>query len=291
MQTRRELAKAALYAPLAAAWARNAAAKTIDSKINGVMIGAQSYSFRDRPLDAAIQAYVDCGLGYAELWQGHLEPKGKEEAKKWRTSAPAAIFKEVRRKFDNAGVKLVAFNYSFRDEYTDAEIDHGFKMTQWMGLNKITASSNVDVAKRVSPYADKYKIYVGFHNHASMKPNEFSTPKDFAEALKGNSKYLRINLDIGHATAAGWDPVQYLSEHHDKIVTLHLKDRSANHDGKQGENLPWGEGTTKISAVLLLLKQKKWQIPANIEYEYGRPGMDTIAEVKKCYDYCKKVLA
>jgi sugar phosphate isomerase/epimerase len=291
MQTRRELAKALLCAPLATAWAANAAAKTINSKIDGVMIGAQSYSFRDRPLDAAIQACVDCGLGYCELWQGHLEPQGQAEAKKWRLSAPSSFFRGVRQKFDNAGVKLVAWNYSFRDDYSDAEINRGFRMAQWMGLNKITASSNVDMAKRISPYADKFKVYVGFHNHASMAPNEFSTPKDFEEALKGNSKYLRINLDIGHATAAGWDPVDYLAEHHDKVLTLHLKDRSPNSNGKEGENLPWGEGTTKISAVLLLLKEKGWPIPANIEYEYGRPGMNTIAEVKKCYDYCKKVLA
>jgi hypothetical protein len=28
-----------------------------------------------------------------------------------------------------------------------------------------------------------------------------------------------------------------------------------------------------------------------IEYEYGKPGMDTVAEVKKCFDYCKAALA
>ncbi len=289
MQTRRDLAKALFAGPLAAALAKPAAAKMIDSKINGVMIGAQSYSFRDRSLDAAIQAYVDCGLGYAELFQGHLEPRDPEEAKKWRTSAPESLFKEVRQKFDKkAGVKLVAFNYSFRDSFSDDEIDRGFKMTKWMGLDKITASSNVSTAKRIDPYAKKYKVYVGFHNHASMKPNEFSTPADFEEALKGGSKYLCINLDIGHATAAGWDPVEYLKQHHDKIVTVHLKDRARNQDGQQGANLPWGEGATNIKGVLLALKDGKWPIPANIEYEYK--GTDSVAEVKKCYEYCKQVL-
>ena len=41
--------------------------------------------------------------------------------------------------------------------------------------------------------------------------------------------------------------------------------------------------------VLQLLKQKKWDIPANIEYEYM--GEDAVAEVAKCYEYCKKALA
>jgi len=43
--------------------------------------------------------------------------------------------------------------------------------------------------------------------------------------------------------------------------------------------------------VLLLLKEKKYPIPANIEYEYGEPGMDTVAEVRKCFDYCKACLS
>ena len=32
----------------------------------------------------------------------------------------------------------------------------------------------------------------------------------------------------------------------------------------------------------------QWNIPANIEYAYK--GADTVAEVKKCYAYCKSVL-
>ena len=47
----------------------------IDSKIKGVQIGAQSYSFRDRPLEGAIQGLAEVGLGSVELWQGHLEPR------------------------------------------------------------------------------------------------------------------------------------------------------------------------------------------------------------------------
>jgi len=291
MKTRRDLARALFVAPLASAVARNAPAKTIDSKIDGVMIGAQSYSFRDRPLDACIQAYVECGLGYCELWQGHLEPKDEDEAKKWRVSAPESLFKGTRKKFDDAGVKLVAWNYSFRDTYSDEEIERGFKMAKWLGVDKITASSNVTTAKRIDAFAQKYKVYVGFHNHASMKPNEFSTPDDFATATKSGSKYLCINLDIGHAAAAGWDYVSYFEQHHDKILTLHLKDRKPNQDGEQGDNLPWGEGATKIKEVLQLLKKNKWPIPANIEYEYGKPRMDPVAEVKKCFEFCKNALA
>ena len=38
-----------------------------------------------------------------------------------------------------------------------------------------------------------------------------------------------------------------------------------------------------------LLKTKRYPIPAMIEYEYA--GADTIAEVRRCFDYIKEALA
>src|SRR5512138_1687248 len=62
----------------------------------GVTIGVQSYSFRDRPLDAAIEGMKTDGLTACELWQGHVEPKGgtREDLRKWRLSTPLSTFTE-----------------------------------------------------------------------------------------------------------------------------------------------------------------------------------------------------
>jgi sugar phosphate isomerase/epimerase len=265
----------------------------IDSVVRGVQLGAQSYSFRDRDLDACIKAYVECGLGECELWQGHLEPKDgwKDRAaiRKWRLETPLSFFHDVRAKFDNAGIKLYAYNYSFNKHMSDEEFDRGFQFAQALGVEHITASSQVSIAHKVDEYAKKYKITVGFHGHDNTKdPDEFSTPDTFARGMQGASEYIGINLDIGHFTAAGGDPVAYLREKHASIVTLHIKDRKKDH----GANLPFGGGDTPIGAVLRELRDNQWKIPANIEYEYGEEmkGLDTVAEVKKCFAYCKKEL-
>ncbi len=262
-----------------------AAAKP-NSKFAGVQIGAQSYSFRDRSLDEAIKGYIEVGINSCELTSGHVEPKGlnPDDLRKWRLSVSLDEFKAIRRKFDAAGVNLYAYNYSFRENFTDEELERGFKMAQALGVKIITASSNVTTAKRVDPFAKKYKIRVGMHNHSRIVANEFATPDDFTNAMSGMSEYICANLDIGHFTAAGFDAVDYLSKHHDRIVTLHIKDRKKN----QGDNVVFGEGDTPIKPVLELLKKNKWKIPANIEYEYKAP--DTIAEMKKCLAYCKQAL-
>lgn len=257
-----------------------------NSKINGVQLGAQSYSFRDRSLDEAIKGYLEVGLNCCELWAGHIEPRGlkRDELRKWRLTTPLSQFTDIGQKFKAAGIELYAFNYSFRDDSTDEEIERGFQMARALGAKNITSSAQVSVAKRVDVYAKKYKLRVGMHNHSNLKPNEFATPDDFSKAMEGNSEYIGINLDIGHFTAANFDAVDYLAKNYARIVTLHIKDRKRD----QGDNVPFGEGDTPIKAVLKLLQKNKWKIPANIEYEYK--GADTLAEMKKCYNYCRQAL-
>jgi sugar phosphate isomerase/epimerase len=287
MFSRREFGKLALAALPAAALAKT---KRINSVFDGVLIGAQSYSFRDRPLDAAIQAIAECGLGECELFQGHFEPRDLKGAalRQWRLTVPLSQMEAIRRKFDDAGIDLFAANISFNDHFSDAEIDRGFQMARAMGVGVISASSTLTAAKRVAPYAEKYKIKVAMHGHSNTRdPNQFATPESFAQAME-MSPYFYVNLDIGHFFAAGYDPVEYIKKHHARITFLHLKDRKKN----DGPNVPWGEGDTPIKPVLDLPKANKgWKMPANIEYEYGKPGMDSVVEVKKCVAYCKRALA
>ncbi len=262
-----------------------------DSRYGGVQIGVQSYSFRDRPLDAALEAIVECGIDVCELWQGHVEPKvergrpGREQLRKWRTTVALGEIKKIGDRFRRAGVEICAYNYSFRDDFTDAEIDRGFEIARALGAKALTASANVDVSRRVDPFARKHRMLVGMHNHSNLTPNEFARPEDFDVASKGLSRYIAINLDIGHFVAAGFDPVKFIEQNHARIVTLHLKDRKKN----QGDNVEFGQGQTPIREVLQLLKSRKYAIPADIEYEY-KGKEDSVVEVKKCLAYCKSCL-
>ena len=316
MYSRREFGKLALVSlPFTMAFT------TGSSKVNGVRIGVQSYSFRTMSLDDAIKAMKDIGIGECELFSGHVEPrpamgpggpppgpppqggqrpqmtpeqqaarrdamqKAAEETKKWRLTVSMDHFKDVRKKFDAAGIALQAYNYSFNDRFSDEEIERGFEMAKALGVKIITASSTLTSAKRVAPFADKHKITVAMHGHSNLTdPNQFAKPESFAAAL-AMSKYFAVNLDVGHFFAAGYDPIAYIEQNHARISNLHLKDRKKD----DGPNTPWGEGDTPIKPVLQLLKSKKYNIPANIEFEYR--GEDTVAEVRKCFQYIKSALA
>jgi sugar phosphate isomerase/epimerase len=315
MYSRREFGKLALASlPMSLAFAAGS------SKINGVRIGVQSYSFRTMSLDDAIKAMKDIGIYECELFSGHVEPrpamgvggpppglptqsgnrqltpeqqaarreamqKAAEETRKWRLSVSMDHFKDIRKKFDAAGITLQAYNYSFNDRFSDEEIDRGFEMAKALGVKIITASSTLTSAKRVAPFADKHKITVAMHGHSNLvDSNQFAKPESFAAAM-AMSKYFAVNLDVGHFFAAGYDPIAYIEQNHARITNLHLKDRKK----ADGPNTVWGEGDTPIKQVLQLLKTKKYNIPANIEYEYR--GEDAVAEVRKCMQYIKNALA
>jgi len=311
MYTRRDFGKIALAAlPLASALAK------INSKVNGVQLGVQTYRFRDLPpegiVDAVIKAMTEIGLGECEVFASQFEPaqprmgggggrgrgtppdpavvaareKARADLRDWRLTVSMDHFKNLKKKFDDAGITIYAYNYSFNNSFTDDEIERGFEFAKALGVRAITASTTVSVAKRVVPFADKHKMIVSMHGHDNVTdPEQFAKPETFQAAMD-MSKYFWVNLDIGHFFTAGYDPVAYITEHHARITNLHLKDRKKDH----GENTPWGQGDTPIKPVLTLLKEKKYPIPAFIEYEY-RGTESSTAEVKKCFEYAKAALA
>jgi sugar phosphate isomerase/epimerase len=320
LYTRRDLGKmAAASVPLTGALGPTAFGATrINSKFEGVQIGAITYSFNRIASDpeAIIQALVEVGLGEAELMANHCEalagaPRSagggqgrgrgpatpeqqaarqaqQEQTRQWRASTGAGTWKAVRKKFDDAGIDVALLCYNMNDNMQDEDIEYGFAMAEGLGVRAISTSTTLTMAKRIAPIADKHKLLVGYHGHdATNDPNQTATLESYA-TLMAYGKYNGVNLDIGHFTAANYDAVAFIKEHHAKITNLHVKDMKKDH----GTYTPFGEGDTPIKGVLQLLKKEKYGFPGNIELEYRIPEDSTLlAEMKKCLAYCKDALA
>jgi sugar phosphate isomerase/epimerase len=319
--SRREFGKLALIggpAVWAAAKMPLAAFEQINSRIKGVQIGAITYSFRNIPdPNDIIKAYVTIGLGEMELMSGDAEklagapaaPRGggggrgaaptpeqiaaRDAAAKarldWRSSASEATFRPVRKKIEDAGIDLrvLCYNMSNRaaNPTKDDEIEYAFNMAKWLGVKAMSTSTQVSMAKRLAPFAEKYKMMVGFHGHDSVdQPDEVHNEASF-KAVMAAGKYLGANLDVGHYTAAGGDAVAFIKQYHDRITNLHFKDMIRN---KSNSYVPFGQGDAPLKPVLLLMSQEKWDIPVNIEFEYGG---DPLVEIPKCLQFCRSALA
>ena len=262
------------------------------SRIAGVRIGTQSYSFRDRGLDEAIASMQQLGLSYCELWSGHVEtkmafvtPEGgnrRDALRKWRLEQSVAVARDIKKRFDTAGVKITSYDVPFRADFTDEEITSSFEMGKAFGADVLTSSTQVSLAPRLEPFAAKAGMKVGFHNHSNIRPDEVATPDDFATIMKAGP-HCAITLDIGHFTAARFDALAFLDQHHDRIVSMHLKDRK-----RTGETLPFGEGDAQVAAVVTRLRDRTWDIPAHIEYEYR--GKGTLEEMTDLLAFCRRTL-
>jgi sugar phosphate isomerase/epimerase len=227
------------------------------------------------------------GRGPATPEQEAFQAKFKD----WKMAAKPETWKGVKKQFNDAGIEVEILCYNMGMNTPDEEIDYAFHMAQGLGVKAISCSSTVSFAKRVAPYAEKYKMIWSGHGHADIyDPEQFAKPETF-EMLIGMNKYMGINLDIGHFWAAGFDPVTFIEKHHDRITNLHIKDRTKPDKCMVSQNLPFGQGNTPIKEVLLLMKKNKYKFPANIELEYQIPeGSDPVAEVGKCVQFCKGIL-
>jgi|SRR6185312_977093 len=274
-----------------------AAAKP-NSVFNGVQVGVITYSFRSMPGSAEqlLQYCKDCDINAIELMGDAAEayagaPKRDGSADfntklaDWRANCPMDKFIELRRMYNDAGVKIYAWKpNALNKRNTDAEIEYAFKAGKALGCTHVTVELSTDDAQtqRLGDLAAKHKIFVGYHAHTQ------ATATLWDKALS-QSKYNAINLDIGHYVAGtSSSPVEFILKNHDRIVSLHIKDRKY-HDGP---NMPWGEGDTPIKDVLTLMKKNKYKFPATIEQEYKIPdGSDAVKEVIKCREYAKAALA
>ena len=254
-----------------------------NSVFNGVRIGCITYSYRGEISSAedTLKALIEDGLSEVELMDGPIKQFAGIGGRK-DPSDQLARCAELRKMYNDAGMNIHIHKTPFGK--TDEAIDFNFQIAKALGATAITLERSEAMAKRLAPFADKYKIWVAFHNHTDNVP-----VLDKPDPILNFSPYIGFNLDIGHyyAGTKGKSPLPVLEKYHDRIVSLHLKDRTAD-----GGNVPWGTGGTPIKEVLQLMKKEKWTFPGDIEVEYPIPkGSTAVIEVGKCVQYCKEALA
>jgi sugar phosphate isomerase/epimerase len=221
-----------------------------------------------------------------EDMRAQMDDYGKQVAA-WRAGVSMDKFKEVKKMYAAAGVKIYAFKPgAFSQRNTDAEINYGFKAAKALGASHVTLElpSDDNHTKKLGDMAAKHKVYVAYHGHEQQTPT-------FWDTALAQSKYNALNLDAGHYVAAGNPPViDLIKAKHERIMSMHIKDRQTAEHGKG--NLPWGEGDTPIAEILQLMSTNKYKFPATVELEYQIPeDSDAVAEVKKCVEFCQKSLA
>jgi sugar phosphate isomerase/epimerase len=266
-----------------------------NSKFAGVQIGMNvPYNFggRDMNADEVLNHCLALSVNALELRSQPVESSlgspaangqkaSSDQMRAWRATVSMDRVAAFRRKYADAGVSIDIVKYDGIYAMADAEVDYCFTLAKTLGARAISCEIDVAHTQRIGRFADKHKLMVGYHGHATTTPAHWESA--FAQA-----KFNGANVDLGHFVAGNnTSPVPFITQHHTRITHIHVKDRRM----KEGPNVPFGQGDTPIGEVLRLIRDNKWPIQATIEFEYPVPeGSDRMKELARTVEYCKRAL-
>ena len=232
----------------------------------------------------------------AELWAkvrsapgGPADPTGqraaaRQELAKWRASVDLDHFRAYRKRFNDAGIDIHAI--SGFSGVTVEEFERTLAIADALGAKLITLAINMPSARLIAPMVARHDFTVGLQGRPDLSladPEAIAKPEQFLEAAALAKNYC-ISLDIGDAVGGGWDALQFVRDHPERIGLIYLKDRR-----KDRVSVPWGEGDTPIREVLRLVRDKKYPIRCYIDCDYksdDRPG-----DVTRSLAYVKAALS
>lgn len=266
------------------------------SKFGGVQVGTITYSYRSMPdqsLPSILRYAIQSGLSSVELmgdvveeYAGIPHQKDPQIIKLWRTSVSMDKFKEIHKMFKDKGVNINILKLGDKN-WSDEEINYAFNVCKILGAKGITMEISEEAAKLMEPFAEKHNLCVIFHNHGQPEEPNFSFDKVLAYGPK-----LMLNLDCGHYFGAtGLNPCLLIQRLHDRIASIHIKDKTGPKAQDPNKNQEFGHGETPIVEILQLIQKNKWPITCDVELEYTIPeSSNAVKEVAKCVDYCRTCL-
>lgn len=212
--------------------------------------------------------------------------KYNQDVKAWRLALPISKFDDVKKLFDDSGIKIHIVKFS-PARWSDEEIDYAFKAAKALGAKGVTDEISEESVKKLGPIAEKHGMYAIFHNHM-----QFATPGFSYDQFLAVSPAVMFNFDSGHFFGStGIHPNTIIEKYHDRIVSIHMKDKTGPNVDPPNTNQVWGQGQSPISDILLLIKKEGWPIFCDIELEYDvKPWSDAVKEVKTCVNYAKEIL-
>jgi sugar phosphate isomerase/epimerase len=289
--------------------------KKPNSRVGGVQLGCTTYSYRSMPhkVDDVIEYLLLAGINQIELRSVAEEdlglpqlpqrPRGqatdqekaefakaqselREKQRQWRLSLPMERYAQMRAKFNKAGIKVNIAKFA-PSSWSDEEIDYAFRAAKVLGAIGITDEYSEMAINRLGKFAEKHKSLAMYHTHGQPAEPGFSFDPIFSASP---ANYL--NLDAGHYYGAtGLHPNDVIIKYHNRMRSIHIKDKTGPKSTPAGANMPFGKGETPIADVLLLLKKEKWPINVDVELEYPIPeGSDAAMEVAKCIEYMRNIL-
>jgi inosose dehydratase len=256
---RRVLASAASLAAIGALWRPAEAFEPKGTGTKGIRLGAQTNAW---PIDPSnFNTLVDTlsqirQVGYAGFETGFLnlrtQFKTPEKARD-RIAATSLTF---------FGVHIFLQEYDYltaiapRDLYEPVARVGAAIGAERLILSGAPAVTPEEVQRKASAlnaageFSRNLGLTLAYHNHWP----EFKWNGKEIEALYAQTdpSLVAFVLDAGHAYRTGVDIPAFVTEHHQRLTGIHLRDY------REGNQVPLGQGTFPLSALARVLQDVSW---------------------------------
>ncbi|HKD05624.1 MAG TPA: hypothetical protein VKB79_06965 [Bryobacteraceae bacterium] len=264
----------------------------------GVQFGICSYSFRGMGLDELIRGMKAVPMGQLELENLFIEPTAggrgqtpeqRDALRKWRLTVPLDEIRAIRRRLDDGGIDVYAYNIPVNETFTEEELDRVFRMAHLLGAQAVNSATTLRSVPMLAAAAEGRNMRVGLHPASlASPPDAIGSGESYRKAF-AISPLIGANPDLNGWRAWGPDPLAFLHEIAGRITTMHT------HDSKPAEPRAiatrFGDGTNPLREVLRLMQREKMTFVAMLERTYNLPdGADNAIELRGILEFCHGAL-
>lgn len=260
-----------------------------DCKVGGFAVGCQAYTFNRFSALEAIEKTALAGGKVIEFYPGQKFSPDQPDAR-WDHNASDEAIEKVKAHLAKHGVRAV--NYGVVGAKDNAEWRKIFEFARKLGLYAVTTES-VNQLDIIEPLVKEFDICVAIHNHPRVADNpdyKVWDPAYVLSVVKDRDARIGASVDTGHWATSGIMPLDGIKLLKGRIVSVHMKDRTAI--GKQTEDVPFGAGVSNLKGVLDELKRQGFA--GNIAIEYEAHWDNSVPYVAQCigffrgYGACKR---
>jgi type 1 glutamine amidotransferase/sugar phosphate isomerase/epimerase len=143
------------------------------------------------------------------------------------------------------GLRIIAYDAPFGGG--PAEFRKIFEFARSLKVAALVSSPPPQALPALEELANEFGINVAIENRSRAETPEYADPKSFLAALHGRSKRIGACANTANWIEAGVDPLAALEVLQDRVIAVHLLDRTS---GKRGHAVPLGRGVAGIPRFL-----------------------------------------
>ena len=240
-----------------------------------IRLAVATYSLREFRRDLAIKMMKDLGVRFASVKEYHLP----------YNDTPKELA-DGRKKFQDAGIEIVAGGVISLEKDDDADIRRHFDYAKVCGMPVMSIAPTAETMPRIERFVKEYNIKIAIHNHGP-EDKIFPSPLDVLKFVKNLDPRMGCCIDVGHCVRAGTDVIEAIDAAGPRLFNMHMKDLTS-FTAKESQ-VAVGEGKMPVREIFEALIKIKYSGWVDLEYEIH--GDDPMPGVTESFAYMRGVLA